>query len=128
MGREGEDWLLDVRCSKGTYIRTLCHDIGQSLGCGGCMSALRRIEAGGFSVSGAVRIGEVQRLKDEGRSGEGLLPVDTPLFPGNVLHRVRAESRIRCGSDYPRRLRTAFIAYMIMTAPFSCSAGRRPAS
>ena len=46
LGREGEDWLLDVRCSKGTYIRTLCHDIGERLGCGGCMSSLRRIQAG----------------------------------------------------------------------------------
>ena len=53
LGQDGEDWLLDVTCSKGTYIRTLCHDIGQSLGCGGCMSALRRTEAGGFSVRDA---------------------------------------------------------------------------
>ena len=105
LGREGEDWLLDVRCSKGTYIRTLCHDIGQRLGCGGCMSALRRTEAGGFSVSDAVTIGEMQRLKDEGRAGERLLPVDT-LFSREPACTASGEEerRIRCGNDYKTEL------------------------
>ena len=105
LGREGEDWLLDVRCSKGTYIRTLCHDIGQRLGCGGCMSALRRTEAGGFSVSGAVTIGEMQRLKDEGRAGERLLPVDT-LFSRETACTASGEEerRIRCGNNYKTEL------------------------
>ena len=44
-------YTLRVRCSKGTYVRTLCHDIGAALGCGGCMSALRRTEAAGFSLA-----------------------------------------------------------------------------
>ena len=101
LGREGEDWLLDVRCSKGTYIRTLCHDIGQSLGCGGCMSALRRTEAGGFSVKDAVGIEEIQRLRDEGRIEERLLPTDR-LFSREKACAATAEEekRIRCGSDY----------------------------
>ena len=60
LGREGEDWLLDVTCSKGTYIRTLCHDIGQSLGCGGCMSALRRVRAGEFSIDNAHTLDEIR--------------------------------------------------------------------
>lgn len=47
---EGGIYILRIRCSKGTYIRTLCHDIGQALGCGGCMSALRRTEAAGFTL------------------------------------------------------------------------------
>ena len=42
---EGADYLLRVVCSKGTYVRTLCHDIGQALGCGGCMASLRRTRA-----------------------------------------------------------------------------------
>ncbi len=105
LGRDGEDWLLDVRCSKGTYIRTLCHDIGQRLGCGGCMSALRRTEAGGFSVSGAVTIGEMQRLKDEGSAGERLLPVDTLFFRETACAATREEERrIRCGNDYKTEL------------------------
>ena len=105
LGREGEDWLLDVRCSKGTYIRTLCHDIGQSLGCGGCMSALRRTEAGGFSVRDAVQIAEVQRLMDEGKLSERLLPVDTLFSREMACTASDAETRrIRCGSDYPTAL------------------------
>lgn len=48
VGRQQEDYLLKVCCSKGTYVRTLCHDIGQMLGCGGCMSSLRRCRRAGF--------------------------------------------------------------------------------
>ena len=51
LGWEDGDALLRVRCSKGTYIRTLCNDIGEALGCGGCMSSLRRTAAGIFSIS-----------------------------------------------------------------------------
>ncbi len=100
-GREGEDWILNVRCSKGTYIRTLCHDIGEALGCGGCMSALRRTEAGGFHVKDSVKIGEVQRLCDAGEIEKRLLPVDT-LFSREMACTASAEEekRIRCGTDY----------------------------
>lgn len=55
------DYLLRVRCSKGTYVRTLCHDIGQVLGCGGCMSSLRRTMAAGFTLDEAVTLEEVQQ-------------------------------------------------------------------
>lgn len=102
LGREGEDWLLDVACSKGTYIRTLCQDIGAALGCGACMSALRRTEAGAFSVENAVTIAEVQRLSGEGRLEERLLPVDS-LFSAHPACTAspREEKRIRCGNSYP---------------------------
>lgn len=105
LGREGADWVLDVRCSKGTYIRTLCHDIGQALGCGGCMSALRRLEAGRFSVEDARTITELQALADAGRLPECLLPVDR-LFAGRpaVTASAREEARIRCGGAYPSPL------------------------
>lgn len=49
-----------IRCSKGTYVRTLCHDIGRALGCGGCMSALRRTMAAGFTLADAVTLERVQ--------------------------------------------------------------------
>ena len=49
-------YALRVVCSKGTYIRTLCHDLGQALGCGGCMAALRRTEASGFCIGEAVTL------------------------------------------------------------------------
>lgn len=73
---ENADWSLEVCCSKGTYIRTLCHDMGQALGCGGCMSALRRTEAGTFSVEDAYSLEEIQQLADAG-SREFLRPVDS---------------------------------------------------
>ena len=102
LGREGEDWLLDIRCSKGTYVRTLCHDIGTALGCGGCMSALRRSEAGAFSLEQAHSIGQVQQAADEGRTAELLIPVDS-LFAQLPALRVgqREERRIRCGNAVP---------------------------
>ena len=105
IGREGEDWLLDVKCSKGTYIRTLCHDIGAVLGCGGCMSALRRTEAGAFSVRDAVTIAEVQRLRDAGEIEGRLLPTDT-LFSREMACTAteKQAKRILCGSAYPTEL------------------------
>lgn len=75
-GADGEIFL-NVRCSKGTYIRTLCHDIGQALGCGACMSYLRRTRAGAFDVACSYSIEQVQRAADSGRADSLLLPVDT---------------------------------------------------
>ncbi len=60
VGQDGTDWLLRIRCSKGTYVRTLCADIGEALGCGGCMSALRRTAAGRFSVEEAHTLEEIR--------------------------------------------------------------------
>ena len=59
------DWGLEIECSKGTYIRTLCADIGQALGCGGCMSALRRVRAGKFTIDQAHTLEEI-RANPEG--------------------------------------------------------------
>ena len=98
-GQEG-DWLLDVRCSKGTYVRTLCHDLGRALGCGGCMSSLRRVEAGQFSVDQAVTLSQVQQMADAGRMEELLLPVDS-LFQAYPQCTASAsqEKKIRCGNQ-----------------------------
>ena len=65
------DWVIRVRCSKGTYVRTLCHDIGEALGCGGCMYSLRRTMAAGFTLADAVTLEEVQEKKES-----LLLPMD----------------------------------------------------
>lgn len=59
-GFEDGDWLLDIRCSKGTYVRALCADIGQALGCGGCMAALRRTAAGRFNISQAHTLEQIR--------------------------------------------------------------------
>ena len=92
---EDGDWRLRIRCSKGTYVRALCHDIGQALGCGGCMAALRRTMAAGFTLSDAVTLEQVQA------EGEALLrPVDS-LFrdrPAYVLPTPRAVARCRNGN------------------------------
>ncbi len=67
---------MSVSCSKGTYIRTLCHDIGEKLGCHGCMEKLLRTKAGQFLLEDSLRLSEVERLRDEGRLEEAILPVD----------------------------------------------------
>lgn len=77
IGRVGGDYLLKIACSKGTYVRTLCNDIGASLGCGACMSSLRRISAGAFSVESAHSIDEVENAANEGQLVDIMLPVDT---------------------------------------------------
>ncbi len=67
---------MEVSCSKGTYIRTLCHDIGEKLGCGGCMEALARTRVGRFSLTDAVKLEEIEKLQKEECLGEILIPVD----------------------------------------------------
>ena len=59
-----DEFVIRVRCSKGTYVRTLCHDIGQVLGCGACMSSLRRTMAAGFTLEQAVSLDTVQDCED----------------------------------------------------------------
>ena len=70
------DYLLRVRCSKGTYVRTLCHDLGRALGCGGCMSSLRRTRAGSFTLSQAVTMQQVLNFAVEQAPQALLMPVD----------------------------------------------------
>ncbi len=70
----GNSAKIFVRCSKGTYIRTLCHDIGQALGCGGCMASLRRVQAGAYTLSGAVTLDGILATPDPQTL---LKPIDT---------------------------------------------------
>ena len=99
-GCSGGDWLLDISCSKGTYVRTLCNDIGERLGCGGCMSALRRVSAGPFSVDHALTIDEVRRAAGEGRAEKLLIGTDR-LFEGTKKCTASSaiEKKIRCGAE-----------------------------
>lgn len=71
---------MKVHCSKGTYIRTLCHDIGQSLGCGGCMEELFRTQAGRFQMEDSFRLSEIEQMRDDGSLMEAVVPVDE-MFP-----------------------------------------------
>ncbi len=70
---------LRVRCSKGTYIRSLLRDMGEYLGCGACMKSLVRTQAGAFSIENALKLDEVEKARDEGRLDEIILPIDTFL-------------------------------------------------
>ena len=89
------DYRLRCLCSKGTYIRTLCHDIGQALGCGGALYRLRRTMAAGFTLADAVTLEDLQA------QGEALLrPLDS-LFARHPALTVRSpgqEKRVRCGN------------------------------
>lgn len=70
---------MTVSCSKGTYIRTLCHDIGQALGCGGCMEELTRTMAAGFSIEDSLKLDEIEALSRAGEIGSYILPVEEAL-------------------------------------------------
>ena len=74
---------MEVSCSKGTYIRTLCHDIGEKLGCGGCMESLIRTRVSTFRIEDAKTLDEIETLKQEGKLAELLVPIDAmfPFYP-----------------------------------------------
>ena len=96
---QGENTLrLRVRCSKGTYIRTLCKDIGEALGCGGCMESLRRVSAGEYSITEAVPL---QELLDTESPGNYLRDVDTMFrnYPAVTLT-PNQEKRCRNGNPF----------------------------
>ena len=95
----GENTLrLRVRCSKGTYIRTLCKDIGEKLGCGGCMESLRRVAAGEYTVGEAVPL---QTLLDTEEPEKYLRGVDTMFrnYPAVTLT-ANQETRCRNGNAF----------------------------
>ena len=72
LGFDGTRLSLRVRCSKGTYIRTLCQDIGEALGCGGCMEALRRVRAGEYGIEDAVPLEQLLESETPERYLRGL--------------------------------------------------------
>ncbi|MET0101424.1 MAG: tRNA pseudouridine(55) synthase TruB [Sedimenticola sp.] len=82
------EFELEVRCSKGTYIRTLAEDIGEALGCGAHVSALRRTGVGPFDADGMVTIEQVERAAEEGNVSLDamLLPIDTALAGWPEVH------------------------------------------
>ena len=96
-----DEFTLRVVCSKGTYIRTLCHDLGQALGCGGCMAALRRTEASNFRIDEAVTLEDVQR------EGEALLRPTDSLFrqyPAYTIPSTEQERKCLCGNPLRAKL------------------------
>ena len=88
----GETARLRVRCSKGTYIRTLCKDIGEALGCGGCMEALRRVQAGEYTIAEAVPLQELLETEEPEKYLRG---VDT-MFRNYPEAKLTANQEKRC--------------------------------
>ena len=93
---------LRVRCSKGTYIRTLCKDIGEALGCGGCMASLRRVQAGEYTIAESVPLAE---LLETTEPETYLRPVDTMFrnYP-EVTLTEKQELRCRNGNSFSIQL------------------------
>ena len=94
----GDTARLRVHCAKGTYIRTLCKDIGEALGCGGCMAALRRVTAGEYTIEEAVPL---QTLLDTDAPEAYLRTVDT-MFRNHsaVTLTPNQEKRCRNGNSF----------------------------
>ena len=94
----GRSARLLVRCSKGTYIRTLCKDIGEALGCGGCMAVLRRVQAGEYTIAEAVPL---ETLLEAEAPAQYLRPVDTMFrnYPAVNLT-PKQEKRCRNGNSF----------------------------
>lgn len=97
---QGADWLFDVDCSKGLYVRTLCADIGAALGCGGAMSSLVRTRAGAYDLTMAHTIDQVAELADQGRQESLLLPVDSMFSCPSVVISSGKERRCRNGNSF----------------------------
>ena len=70
------EFTIRVKCSKGTYIRTICHDIGQKLSCGGVMVSLKRTKVGNFGIEDAYTLSQIEDMAKEGKLCEILLPVE----------------------------------------------------
>jgi tRNA pseudouridine55 synthase len=105
----GEGWTdvaIDLRCGPGTYVRSIARDLGETLGCGGHLFALRRTEAAGLDVANALRPDQLEALRDQDRLEEALLPV-AALLSLPRLHlsdldadRFRHGSRIAISADH----------------------------
>ena len=98
---------MEVSCSKGTYIRTLCHDIGEKLGVGGCMESLLRVQVGRFVLADSLRLSEIQKAKEDGNLEKILQPIDS-VFEQYREVRIRPdqEKRLQNGNSFrkPDRL------------------------
>ena len=77
---DGTEFSMDVTCSAGTYIRSLCDDIGRELGCGAVMTALRRTEANGFSIEKSVTLEELEKLVSENKADDVITSVENALM------------------------------------------------
>lgn len=95
---------MSVHCSKGTYIRTLCHDIGTKLGCGGCMEKLLRTKVGIFSLEESLKLSEIEAMTAGGQVEEKILSVDA-LFEDAAKVFAKPEFDVVVHNGNPAELR-----------------------
>lgn len=91
---------MEVTCSKGTYIRTLCHDIGGKLGCGGCMESLLRTRVERFQMKDSLKLDEVRQLKEEGTLDEKIIPIDEMFSYRKVYLKPAAAAAVKNGNGF----------------------------
>ncbi len=110
---EGFEARLWAHCSAGTYMRSIAHELGQAMGCGAHLSALRRVRADDFSIEHARTMTELERLATEGRLREALIPASAllPGFPSVIIDDTTA-GMVKQGRDFP-------------VSPFRVEAGTR---
>ena len=95
-----------VTCSKGTYIRTLCYDIGRKLGCGGCMESLLRTRVDRFELKDSLTLSQIEKLRDEGRLEEAVVPVEGVFLrlPALVTKPGDGDKLVHNGNPFPAEL------------------------
>lgn len=101
LAAEGARARLRIRCSSGTYVRSIAHQLGLSLGCGAHIESLVRTQSGPFRIDQAYSLERLQTLKDEGRLAEALIPASEllPEFPSVFVDDVSV-THIRQGRDF----------------------------
>ncbi len=108
---DGKRALFDVVCSKGTYIRTLCHDVGADLGCGGVMSFLLRTATGAFDIRNSITLEELKACESSDEAAKWLVSIDE-AFAGIPKLYLKEEwiKMIRNGVDanFARFLKTGY--------------------
>ncbi|MBS6954988.1 MAG: tRNA pseudouridine(55) synthase TruB [Enterocloster asparagiformis] len=91
--------VMSVTCSKGTYIRTLCYDIGRKLGCGGCMEQLTRTRVGSFELADSLKLDEIESLARAGEIEPYILGVEEVLADYPPVHaKPEADNLARNGN------------------------------
>lgn len=95
---------MRVQCSKGTYIRTLCHDIGEKLQCGGCMEELTRTRSGQFSSETSLTLSKIAKMSGQGNLTDAVIPMDAVFgdCPGLTVKK-NWETTAKNGNPLPRR-------------------------
>ncbi len=107
---ETHEVTMSVSCSKGTYIRTLCSDIGEKLGCGGCMKHLIRTKVSRFDIEDSVTLSQIEQLRDEGKLADHIVSIDDMfasyealiikeefsklIYNGNIFYEKHVERKI----------------------------------